>query len=523
MDDVNQYSVIIVLATFVGAFIGAGVCWLLIRGQLSRETAVASEKFHAKSREYDGVLERVQQYVQTVEKLEIKNENWQQKYGEEVDRRATAEEKNTRLPNLEECIQNKDLLLQERQNQIAQQQSQTTELKTQVAELSVQLENERKSTEEKLALLMESKSQLKEEFNNLANKIFEEKGSKFASQNKQSLEALLTPFREQMTDFKKRVEVVYDNESRDRAVLQKEISLLKDLNVRISEDAINLTKALKGENKTQGNWGEMILERVLEESGLQKGREYQTQGSFTSDEGKRLKPDVIIHLPEGKDVVVDSKVSLVAYEAYSSAESNDVAKNALTAHVQSIRNHVMGLSGKDYASLEGVRSLDFVLMFIPIEASFLIAMEDDPSLFSYAFGKNIIIVCPSTLLVTLRTIQNAWRNEYQNQNALEIAKKAGALYDRFVLFTESLMDIGEKLDKAQSAYGTAMKRISSGRGNLVQSSQELQKLGAKTKKKMADSLIAASDDDASDPEKEQVESSLDLLGLETNEKSEIVD
>ena len=289
--------------------------------------------------------------------------------------------------------------------------------------------------------------------------------------------------------------------------MQKEISLLKDLNTRISEDAINLTRALKGDNKVQGNWGEMILERVLEESGLQKGREYQTQGSFSSEEGRRLRPDVIIHLPEGKDVVVDSKVSLNAYEAYSSAESEAEARNALKEHVSSIRSHVIGLSGKDYSALEGIGSLDFVLMFVPIEAAFLKAMEEDSNLFSQAFEKNIMIVCPSTLLVTLRTMQNAWRTEYQNQNALEIAKKAGALYDQFVLFTEALTDVGDKLNRAQGAYDKVIKRISSGRGNLVRRSQELQKLGAKTKKKMPESLL-------SDLDEEEIDEQSNVAGIE---------
>ena len=200
-----------------------------------------------------------------------------------------------------------------------------------------------------------------------------------------------------------------------------------------------------------------------------------------------------MHLPEGKDVIVDSKVSLSAYESYSSAATEEIAKTAIKNHVNSIRNHVINLSEKDYAGLEGVTSLDFVLMFVPVEAAFLKAMEEDSSLFSQAFKKNIVIVCPSTLLVTLRTIQNAWRTEYQNQNALDIAKKGGALYDQFVLFTEALMDVGDKLEKAQDAYGVALKRISTGRGNLVRRTEELQELGAKTKKKLANSLLANSD------------------------------
>lgn len=363
-------------------------------------------------------------------------------------------------------------------------QTNISQLEQDIAGLKLQLQHEKKQAEEKIALLNEAKEQLKFEFQNLANQIFEAKGKKFTDQNQTNLNTLLSPLKEQLKDFKAKVEDVYVKEAKDRTSLFNEIVNLKNLNQQISEDAINLTKALKGENKTQGNWGEMILERVLEESGLHKGREYVTQGSFTSEEGKRLQPDVVVHLPEGKDVVIDSKVSLNAYERFCSAEADEERSVAIKEHIQSIQTHVKGLSGKDYSSLTELRSLDFVLMFIPIEAAFLSAVEAEPALFSQAFDRNIMIVCPSTLLVTLRTIQNNWRYEYQNQNATKIADQAGGIYDQLVLFVESLEDVGDKLNKAQDAFGKAQSRLVDGRGNLVRRVEGLKKLGAKTKKQL---------------------------------------
>lgn len=372
-------------------------------------------------------------------------------------------------------------------------QQQGSEQSSSIARLETQLSEERKQSVEKLAVLSDAKVQLTTEFQNLANNILEEKSKKFTDQNKLNLEQVLNPLREQLGDFRRKVEDVYEKESKDRMSLFHEINSLKSLNQQISSDAINLTNALKGQSKTQGAWGEVILERVLEESGLHKGREYDTQGSFTTDEGKRLRPDVIVHLPEGKDIVIDSKVSLTGYERYCSSDDEIERQLALREHVASLRNHIKGLSVKNYADLPGINSLDFVLLFVPIEAAFITALENDQSLFREAFDKNIIVVSPTTLLATLRTVHNIWRYEYQNKNALEIAEKAGGLYDQFVRFGESLLDVEDKLSKAQVSFQTAKSRLMDGRGNLVTRTQQLQKLGAKAKKKMPEALLKGDD------------------------------
>ncbi len=377
---------------------------------------------------------------------------------------------------------------QSRQEQIAQ-------LKSDIARLETQLGGERRQAEEKLKLLDEARTRLNTEFENLANKILEDKSKKFTEQNRENIDRVLNPLREQLGDFRRKVEDVYEKESKDRMSLFHEIKNLKDLNLQISEDALNLTNALKGQTKTQGTWGDVVLERVLEESGLHNGREYETQGTFTSEAGKRLRPDVIVHLPEGKDIIIDSKVSLTAYERYCSSDDDNRRQLALKEHIASLKAHIKGLSVKNYDSLAEVRSLDFVLLFVPIEAAFITAVENDRDIFREAFDKNIIVVSPTTLLATLKTVHNIWRYEYQNRNALEIAEKAGSLYDQFVLFVQSMDDIGDKLSKASDAYQTARKRLVDGKGNLVGRTEKLKKLGAKTKKALDEKLLLEASDD----------------------------
>jgi DNA recombination protein RmuC len=381
-------------------------------------------------------------------------------------------------------------------NQIETLQEQLSQLKSEAAEMRVVLDKERKQASEKIALLNEARDQLKIEFQNLAQQIFEDKSRKFAEQNRTNIDHLIGPLREQIGDFKKRVEDVYDKETRDRTALHTEIHHLKELNQKISREALNLTRALKGDSKARGNWGEVILERVLEASGLKKGREYDVQVSLKDSNGKRYQPDVIVRLPQEKDVVVDAKVSLKGYETYYSAEDPQEREDALKAHIDALRTHIRTLAAKRYEELEGVRSLDFVLMFVPIEAAFLAAMDRDRELFSEAFEKNIMVVSPSTLLVTLRTIENIWRNEYQNRHALQIAEKAAGLYNKFVGFVDALEEVGRQLDKAKASYQTAHDRLVNGRGNLVRRTQELKALGIKARKELPRNLIEAADGDA---------------------------
>ncbi|MEZ5505517.1 MAG: DNA recombination protein RmuC [Gammaproteobacteria bacterium] len=407
-------------------------------------------------------------------------------------------------------LQQLPLLEQKLQQAVAHSAQLQQELKIEhahVSELQARLQASQRETEDKIKLLQDARDQMKLEFQSIAQKLFDEKSEKFSQQSKSNLGELLNPLKEQLGDFKKKIEDVYDKESRDRVSLFNEIVALKDLNSRMTTEALNLTRALKGDSKTQGNWGEMVLERVLEASGLQKGREYETQGQYANEDGQRLRPDVIVHLPDAKHVIIDSKVSLTAWERYS-AQEDDQTDLHLQAHIDSIKSHIRELSGKNYPDLYGINAPDYVLMFIPIEPAFLKALEADPGLFGQAFEKNIMLVCPSTLLVSLKTIHNIWRYEYQNRNALEIARQAGALHDQFVLFAESLEDVGDKIDKAQKAYDTAHKRLTSGKGNLVRRIEQLETLGAKARKKIPESLKEAVEDDAPD--------AVDEIGLLTS-------
>jgi DNA recombination protein RmuC len=327
------------------------------------------------------------------------------------------------------------------------------------------------------------------EFENLANRIFDDKSQKFTEQNKTNIGELLNPLGEKIKDFEKKVNDVYVTEGKERASLKNQLEMLQQLNQQMSKEANNLTKALKGENKIQGNWGEFILESVLEKSGLVKGSEYKVQESYTNEEGKRLQPDVIISLPENKTLIIDSKVSLNAYERFSSAESDEERIQAGKEHILSLRTHLKGLSGKSYQNIHQIQSLDFVLLFIPIEPAFALAVQSDPGLFNDAFEKNIVIVSPTTLLATLRTVASIWRNEKQSANAIDIAKKAGDLHDKFEGFIKDLIEVGKKIDQTKSNYNDAMNKLVDGKGNIINRFEELRKLGAKADKQLPQSLV----------------------------------
>lgn len=333
------------------------------------------------------------------------------------------------------------------------------------------------------------------EFENLANKILEEKTVKFTEQNKENLKNILTPLQEKIQHFEKKVEDTHKESIDYHAALRQQIIGLKEMNEQMSKETLNLTKALKGDSKMQGNWGELILERVLEKSGLERGREYEVQQSFVNQEGQRVQPDVIIHLPDGKKMVVDSKVSLTAYERYANEEDEVLKSNHLKEHIASIKRHVDQLSDKNYQDLYQMESPDFVLLFIPIESAFAIALNEDNSLYNKAFEKNIVIVTPTTLLATLRTIDSMWTNQKQQENALEIARQAGALYDKFEGFVSDLIKIGKKMDEAKSEYSAAMNKLVEGRGNLVHSVEKLRKMGAKSKKILPESIVRRSEVD----------------------------
>ncbi len=431
-----------------GLFIGLLVAWLIARtkitelnnelGQLSEKLAVESERVAQRD-------SRLDEFKRDVDRLKAQTDN---------------------------------------------QQTHIESYRVSIAELNTTLEQERKQAEEKLTLLQQAEKKMTDAFEVLSNRILEEKSKKFTDQNRNNLGDILNPLREQLGDFKRKIEDVYDKETKDRVSLRHEITSLKALNEKMSQDAINLTNALKGESKTRGDWGEVILEKVLEQSGLTEGREYEVQGSYKDSDNKVFRPDVVVHLPNKRDVIIDSKVSLIAYERYYATEEEPARQQALKEHVSSLRTHVADLKNKSYDELVGVNSLDMVLMFVPIEPALMLALEHDDALFQDAFQHGIFLVSPSTLSMNLQIIQNMWRHEYQNQNAQEIARQAGALYDKFTGFVDSLHEIGNRLSQAQTAYGDANRKLIEGRGNLVTRVEKIRQLGdLKTRNQLPEDLL----------------------------------
>ena len=403
------------------------------------------------------------------------------------------------------------------ENQSAALRIDLQSLREHKAKLETSLEMEKSQYTKDLSFLNESKEQMGEAFENIANKIFDDKSKKLVDNNKESLSTVLNPLQDKIRQFEKRVEDTYDKESKERFSLAKEIKQLQEMNAQISEDAVNLTNALKGDNKAQGNWGEMILETLLENSGLVKGREYEVQVSLQSTEGGKFQPDVVVHLPESRDIIIDSKVSLKAWDAYCSADDADEKAGFLKQHVQSVRSHVKGLSGKDYQNLAGISTLDYVLLFMPIDAAYSVAIQNDPGLSQYAFEKNIVFVSPTMLLMTLKLAQNLWRLDQQNRNAVEIAEKAGALYDKFVNFVTDLEDVGAKIDSSKKSYDKAHNKLQSGTGNLIRRVEDLKVLGAKTSKKLEHEALAT--DIEEDAPNKELEAAADNRKKELSDKT----
>lgn len=370
------------------------------------------------------------------------------------------------------------------QTELKQEREKSEKLTSENSSLKSDYTNLQEKLNEQKNEIEELQEKFVKEFENLANKIFEEKSAKFTEQNKEKIGEILNPLKEKISEFEKKVEESSRESIKGHSSLKEQLEMLRQMNQQITQEAKNLTEALKGQSKTQGNWGEFILESILEKSGLVKGREYFVQESLVTEAGKRYQPDVIINLPENKSVIIDSKVSLNAYERYISSDDENEKLKALRDHIISIRSHLKSLSSKNYQTLYQLNSLDFVLMFMPIEPAFALAVQQDAGLFNEAFEMNIVIVSPSTLLATLRTIASIWRQENQNKNALEIAKQAGALYDKFVNFYNDLVDVGKKLDAAKDSYEEAMKKVHDGRGNLIAGVEKMKQLGAKASKSL---------------------------------------
>ena len=397
------------------------------------------------------------------------------------ERRAALEEQNSRIPVLEEELCKAKLAC-------TAAESEVTRLTAQVSQLDTQLQAELKASQEKLALLEEAKNTLSEQFRNVANDLLEEKSKKFAEQNQVNLGQLLDPLRLQITEFKGKVEEVYVQESKDRSAMGEQVRQLVAMNQALSQEAKNLTNALKGNSKARGNWGELVLERVLEASGLRKGEEYIVQDSQTREDGSRAQPDVVIMLPEQRKLVVDSKVSLNAYEEYTVAESDEERLLAARRHLESVRKHVQGLSTKAYEKLYG-NGLDFVLMFVPIEPAFMLAISNDDRLFMEAWERNVLLVSPSTLLFVVRTVAHLWRQEQQTRNAQDIAKRGAELYDKLVDFVKDLEQVGNRLQQAKDSYDDAHKRLATGKGNVIRQAEMLRSLGIKATKKLPAPLV----------------------------------
>ena len=397
-------------------------------------------------------------------------------------RASAAEAKAERLPQIE--------------GRLIESEQQLSALNAQVATLTMQLNQERNQSNEKLALLQSAREELSHQFKNLANDILEEKSKRFSEQNQQSLGQLLDPLKTKLQEFQGKVEQVYVQEGKDRSALAEQVRQLMELNRTVSQEANNLTKALKGSNKAQGNWGELVLERVLEGSGLRKGEEYDIQESHTLEDGRRLQPDVVVHLPDDRHLVIDAKATLIAYEDYANAEDEKHRDVALKRHLDAVRSHIKGLSDKNYQDLYGLKSLDFVLMFIPIEPAFMLAVTHDRELFMDAWNKNVLLVSPSTLLFVVRTVANLWRQEAQTRNAQDIAKRGAELYDKLAGFVEDMESLGTRLNQAQKDYDGAINKLSTGRGNLIRQAEMLKKLGVKPTKSLPTPMVEIANDAA---------------------------
>ena len=476
---VNSELVLTVIVLFLVFF------FIKVIRKIRKAYRVSSEheKSTVESRAQFQALEKdIENYESQI--LELKKELEcvrEQQIKEKVQSERITAELTTRLTFLQPL----SVQLEEKEKDIVRLQEANEALRVEQATTRSQME----ATEEKLVYWKNTEERLTREFENLSQRIFDEKSTRFTEQNRESLTSFLSPFKQQINDFRQQVSSVYGEEIKERRSLQNEIRSLKELNQQMANEAVSLTRALKGEKKLQGNWGERVLGRVLEESGLREGHEYVQQVSLESTEGGRQQPDVIVHLPDGKDIIIDAKVSLVDYSRYHEAEDEKQRDRALAEHVKCLRNHIKELGKKDYAALEGVRTLDYVLMFISIEPAFYAAVEHQPSLFQEALDNNIMLVSPTNLLVALRTIENIWRYERQNRNTQKIADKAGSLYNKLQGLTEDMLKLGSNLKTLGNTYDAAMNKFKGGRGNVLKQAQEFVDLGVKVKKELPADLL----------------------------------
>ena len=492
----EQLSYIFV-SLFVGMLVGAVASWLVLRERISSAEVRGKGESQVEMARLNERLSAMQEEIKrlTTELVELQKQTvlWRDQLDESRDERAQLAERTALQAEQLATIQNEKANLAALRDQLTAERQR---LSNHVAELTTALESERSQNTEKIELLKNAEEQLSNRFKALAGEILEDKTKRFTEQNKINLDQLLEPLKIKITEFQGKVQEVYVQEGKDRSALAEQVKQLMALNNQLSKDAHNLTSALKGQAKAQGNWGELVLERVLEASGLRKGHEYDVQESYTRADGSRAQPDVVVHLPEDRHLIVDAKVSLTAYEEHANAETDHQREAALRRHLDSVRTHIKELSEKNYQQLYGLKSLDFVLMFIPVEPAFMLAISHDSYLWQDAWKKNVLLVSPSTLLFVVRTVAHLWRQEQQNRNAQDIAKRGAELYDKFVGFIGDLDDLGKHLNRAQEAYTGAYGKIKSGRGNLVGQAQKLVSLGVKPTKQLPQDLVDLASDEA---------------------------
>lgn len=488
MDGIGIIGLALTAGIVVGSLVAAW--WLRRRYQREVDTALGRQTETA-ALDKRLMEERLDVRARTAERAAAELTTTQRELREISERHEVSKADGIRLRSENSQLTSQ---LEKSREEVAEARADAGAAKLHLTEIRTRLDEAEKGYREKEALFKEASDALKKEFQLLANQIFEHQGQRLRTANTEQLNSVLTPFKDQIKDFKQRVEEVYTTDAKDRASLLTEVRNLQEASERVNREAESLTRALKGDTRVQGSWGEVVLERVLEDSGLRRDHEYLVQTSFRNEGGELKRPDVIIRLPGDKDVVVDAKVSLAAYEQALAGTDEPTREAAITRHVQSLRTHVRNLAGQDYDRLHGVRSLDFVLLFMPVEAAFTMAMERDPSIFTEAFEKRLVIVSPTTLMMTLRIIDNVWRYEKQSRNAQEIARRAGALYDKVRVILEDMDQLGKSLRTAKRSYDSAYARLVSGKGNLVRQVEQFRELGADVKKALPRDLIEAAED-----------------------------
>lgn len=492
MQWILEHQSLILSSLFAATASGVAVGWW-VKQRFITQTQLLGQQLVSEKQLHQQQLEQVKQSLADAQQELDELDNERDKAAFEV------RQSHGKLMAAMEKLRYFEAVKQERQqyfDELGQMREQKSRLETQLREQQARHEQMNQANAEKLQILEQAEVRLKQQFEHLANQLFEEKTAKVDLQNRQSLEGLLSPLKEQLEGFKKQVNDSFSQEAKERHTLVHELKNLQRLNEQMTREAVNLTQALKGDNKQQGNWGEVVLARILAESGLREGHEYETQVNLQSEAGKRYQPDVIVHLPQNKQVVVDSKMALVAYERYFNAETDAERDRALNAHLTALRAHIKGLSMKDYHKLKGIQSLDYVLMFIPVEPAFQVAIQADPSLIKDAMEQNIILVSPTTLLVALRTIDNLWRNERQNENAKLIAQRATKLYDKLRLFIDDMEGLGGALDRANQTYQGAMNKLATGRGNVIRQAESFRQLGVEIKRPISSDLAQLAQSDA---------------------------